>query len=250
MNKYFKYILLSIALFFIGSMRVEAANIKCTYNWTDSSGKTNTVTMNTKDNGQTWYRNTGLRTYYLDENVIDGLQYSVSSKEDCPEDNSINMSVQEYNNPNNDKIHYKKYTVDNATPTLRTGDDEKTYEGASKKEQALINAGGSSSSSVNAQQTGKTSCNSLFSGLDDEINKIFTGIKVVVPILVIVFSSLDFAKAIFGGSDDDLKKSQVKFAKRLIIAFIFFLLPTIMAFLMDLMNVIYNGGNFDCLIID
>ena len=103
---------------------------------------------------------------------------------------------------------------------------------------------------IKPQNPGTTSCQSLFAGLEDELKKIFNAIKIVVPILVIVFSSLDFAKAIFGGSDDDVKKSQIKFVKRLVVAFVFFLLPTLMAFAMGIMDVIYNGGNFDCLILN
>ena len=48
----------------------------------------------------------------------------------------------------------------------------------------------------------------------------------------------------------NVKKSQIKFVKRLVVAFVFFLLPTLMAFAMGIMDVIYNGGNFDCLILN
>lgn len=53
MNKYFKYILISITLFLIGSMKVEA-DIKCNYSWIDSDGQKNTITMRTKNNGESF----------------------------------------------------------------------------------------------------------------------------------------------------------------------------------------------------
>lgn len=247
MNKYFKYILLTISLFFVGSMKVEA-DIKCNYSWIDSNGQKNTITMRTKNNGESWYKDTGMTTYWKKENIIDGLSYPITSIAECPKDGEINLKKEEYSLKNRPEIVYDKYTVGDTPPTLHSNDDRTV--GKNKKEEALDRAQGGNSVPINPQNPGTTSCQSLFAGLEDELKKIFNAIKIVVPILVIVFSSLDFAKAIFGGSDDDVKKSQIKFVKRLVVAFVFFLLPTLMAFAMGIMDVIYNGGNFDCLILN
>ena len=95
MNKYFKYILLTISLFLIGSMKVEA-DIKCNYSWIDSDGQKNTITMRTKNNGESWYKDTGMTTYWNKENIIDGLSYPITSTAECPKDGEINLKKEKY----------------------------------------------------------------------------------------------------------------------------------------------------------
>ncbi len=56
--------------------------------------------------------------------------------------------------------------------------------------------------------------------------------KYIVPALIIVLSILDFIKAMASQSDDEMKKAQGKFIKRLIIAILLFLLPLIINFLL------------------
>jgi len=111
-------------------------------------------------------------------------------------------------------------------------------------------SGGSSGNtdSMTVITPSKTSCTDLFEGVSDILQEIFDAFKIVVPILVIGLSSVDFAKAIFGGNDDENKKAQGKFAKRLILAFIFFLLPTLLEFIMAIMNAAYNGS-WNCTVI-
>lgn len=264
MNKYFKYILLSVALLFIGSMNVEAGVIaggnRVTCDYVTDSGKK--IYLATEDGGKTWYADTSLAGLGFKLNpfslaksefdVIDGLS---TNSADCTElqKKDIKENDQQFGwDPNDLKTRRPDYYIgDNkAENQEQYTKQQKEANKASLKEQALKNAQGGNDTPMSPSGTGETTCQSLFAGLEDELKKIFNAIKIVVPILVIVFSSLDFAKAIFGGSDDDVKKSQVKFAKRLVVAFVFFLLPTLMAFAMEIMNVIYNDGNFDCLILN
>lgn len=56
--------------------------------------------------------------------------------------------------------------------------------------------------------------------------------KYIVPAFIIIFSILDFIKAIAAQNDDDMKKAQGKFVKRLIVAVLLFLLPLIINFLL------------------
>lgn len=51
--------------------------------------------------------------------------------------------------------------------------------------------------------------------------------KYILPALVIILTMLDFIKAIAAQNDDDMKKAQGKFVKRLIVAALLFLLPLI-----------------------
>lgn len=57
--------------------------------------------------------------------------------------------------------------------------------------------------------------------------------KYIAPALIIVFTMLDFIKAIASQNDDDMQKAQSKFVKRLIVAAILFLLPLIINFILQ-----------------
>lgn len=64
-------------------------------------------------------------------------------------------------------------------------------------------------------------------------------LKVGVPILLIVFGTLDFARAIFSFDEGEMKKAQTKFIKRVIIAVAFFLIPTFLGVILDIANKIW-----------
>lgn len=64
--------------------------------------------------------------------------------------------------------------------------------------------------------------------------------KYIAPVLVIILSILDFIKAIAAQNDDDMKKAQGKFVKRLIVAALLFLLPLIINFMLKTFGV-YNS---------
>lgn len=87
---------------------------------------------------------------------------------------------------------------------------------------------------------GALSCEEL---LGDEligyIQQIVNIIKIVVPILLIVFGTIDFGKAIFVNDDGEMKKSQTKFIKRLIIAVAFFLVPTLLTLILNIAHNIW-----------
>ena len=61
-------------------------------------------------------------------------------------------------------------------------------------------------------------------------------IKLVVPIIVIGLGVIDIAKAIFTSNDDEIKKAQKTFFKRLIIAVIIFFSPILVNFIIDITN--------------
>lgn len=65
--------------------------------------------------------------------------------------------------------------------------------------------------------------------------------KYIAPVLVIILSILDFIKAIAAQNDDDMKKAQGKFVKRLIVAALLFLLPLIINFMLKTFG-LYNSA--------
>ena len=65
------------------------------------------------------------------------------------------------------------------------------------------------------------------------IHLIYVAIKIVVPILLVIFGSIDLGKAITAGKEDEIKKAQSSFIKKLIVAVLVFLVMTIVQFVFD-----------------
>ena len=73
------------------------------------------------------------------------------------------------------------------------------------------------------------------------------GIKVVVPIILIVVGMLDLAKAVTEKNEDNIKKAQQALIKKAIAAVIVFLIVTIVALLMNLIGNKYYGKCMTCI---
>ena len=78
------------------------------------------------------------------------------------------------------------------------------------------------------------------------INEILQYPKIIVPILVIGLGTLDLVKAVIAGKEDDMRKAQKTFVKRLLIGVAFFLLPVLINIIMWLANVVWNGAYTTC----
>lgn len=82
-------------------------------------------------------------------------------------------------------------------------------------------------------------CDSLFGDKNDDsslawlIDRFFLYTKIIVPILVLLLSIVDFIKCIIINHDDDMKKAQKKLITRIILALAFFLIPSILSLLLD-----------------
>jgi len=72
------------------------------------------------------------------------------------------------------------------------------------------------------------------------VSNIMKWIKYILPVIVIVMGILDFIKAIGADKEDEMKKAQSKFIKRLIAAALVFLVPLIIEFALDKMGFGYN----------
>ena len=70
--------------------------------------------------------------------------------------------------------------------------------------------------------------------------------KYLIPVIVIVLGILDFIKAIAADKDDEMKKAQGRFVKRLIAAALIFIIPFIIEFVLGKLGFDSNG----CGIID
>lgn len=61
--------------------------------------------------------------------------------------------------------------------------------------------------------------------------------RYIVPIIVIVTSTMEYISAIGAAEDDAMKKAGNRFSKRLLIMIVFFILPSILQFLFNIFNI-------------
>ena len=75
------------------------------------------------------------------------------------------------------------------------------------------------------------------------VHTIYTIIKVAVPLLLILMGMLDLGKAVISQKEDDIKKQQGLFVKRLIAAALVFF---VFAIVQLLVNVVGEKGIMNC----
>lgn len=86
-------------------------------------------------------------------------------------------------------------------------------------------------------------CEGLLGDPDNEdsvawfIVKILNYLRLLGPLMVLVLSSLDFAKAILTSDDESLKKAQSNLITRLILAALLFVLPTLIEVILDIFGI-------------
>ncbi len=65
-------------------------------------------------------------------------------------------------------------------------------------------------------------------------NNVFKIIYITIPIILLVFTTFDFAKVVFMDSKDAIGKAFQRFSKRALAAIMIFLVPTILIFLIEI----------------
>lgn len=90
------------------------------------------------------------------------------------------------------------------------------------------------------EEVGESSCKDILGEKGIGILKtIKTLLQVAIPILLLVLGSLDFGTAIFAGDENEMKKSQQKFVKRVIFSVVIFLIPPILGVVLDMAHQIW-----------
>ena len=92
-----------------------------------------------------------------------------------------------------------------------------------------------------------TDCSQLISDdLREILNKYFLAFRILVPLAVLALGIIDFAKAVFASKEDDMKKTQQTFIKRLIVAVAIFFIPTFVNLLLDVANTVWGWNAGTC----
>lgn len=89
---------------------------------------------------------------------------------------------------------------------------------------------------INTLATVGEACKEIPPAVFNIVSMIIMLIQVVVPILLIIWGMIDFAKAVIGGDEDKIKAGQKVFIKRLIAAVVVFLVVTIVKLLVSLVG--------------
>lgn len=88
---------------------------------------------------------------------------------------------------------------------------------------------------------------SLLGNVNDEdtvawlLQEIFNYIKILGPLLVVVLSSVEFAKVIIQSDDEAMAKAQKKLITRIILAACLFFIPTLVSAVLDLFGITSNA---------
>ena len=91
-------------------------------------------------------------------------------------------------------------------------------------------------------------CNALFGSGEESLRELINDVlkypKIIVPILLILLGTLDFAKAVIASKEDEMKKAQSTFIKRVIAAVGVFFVPVIVDLLMTLADMVWIGTGY------
>lgn len=79
-------------------------------------------------------------------------------------------------------------------------------------------------------------CSVLSEAQNAFLQKIFTWIRIIVPILLVVLIIKDFAVAAMSGEEKEMKSAQQTAIKRLIVGVVIMLVPTIVNIILDLIG--------------
>lgn len=66
-------------------------------------------------------------------------------------------------------------------------------------------------------------------------------VRIIVPILVILLGSLDLAKAVIASKEDEMKKAQTTFIKRIILGVVVFFVPVLVDIIMQFSDIVWEG---------
>lgn len=82
-------------------------------------------------------------------------------------------------------------------------------------------------------------------GIISVINKIMDLVKIVVPILLIVFGIVDFSKIVFSGKEDEISKSGKRFFMRIVAAILVYFSPILVNLILTIANEVWSFINPD-----
>ncbi len=86
-------------------------------------------------------------------------------------------------------------------------------------------------------------CSGVLGNVDDEdsvawlLQTILNFIRIIGPVIVVILSSIDFAKVIVTSDDDAMSKTKKKLMQRLILIFLLFFVPTLASVALNIFGI-------------
>lgn len=158
-------------------------------------------------------------TIYIDYNTLSATTslevYDISSSADCEDYENV------YND-NRGKYSVVEGTRGCAAYNLVTDTEE---------EVPKVPTGGGGFEDV--EFTPDTFCTGAVLGTFTTIGWVFFFLKIIIPIILIVFGSIDLGKAVVSSKDDEIKKSAKTLVIRVIAGIIIFFIPTVLNFIVE-----------------
>ena len=99
-------------------------------------------------------------------------------------------------------------------------------------------------------------CNTLLGSVNDDgqngkpmsvrymTNTALNYVKIIVPILIIVLGIIDLGKAVLASKEDEMRKAQSTFVKRVLIGVLVFFVPLIVGLVMDMAEIVWDGQGY------
>ncbi|MBQ9011586.1 MAG: hypothetical protein IJ093_02945 [Bacilli bacterium] len=81
------------------------------------------------------------------------------------------------------------------------------------------------------------------SGVAGLIHLVILILQIAVPIMLVIWGMLDFAKATIGGDEDKIKSGQKIFIKRLVAAILVFLVVTVVQLVITAVGTAFSDSN-------
>lgn len=143
-----------------------------------------------------------------------------------------------------------------ASPTLQDAQNVEAYlkeenknKNAFKYEYYVLNKTNDNKNQMIDSVSTETTCEVLFKGdLGEFLGEIFSFIRYTVPVLILGLGVIDFIKGIAAQNQDEIKKAAIRFAQRIAIGIIIFLLPTLIDLILGIAGFGLNDGKcFDWL---
>ena len=242
MNKYFNnkfsLIIISLLLFFSFNISVKAKNVyECQYDASSTGSLKLMVTQNEDGKRAYYYYNSKGKWVKIKGNKVK-IEGSKDISGSCP-----NMRIFKVDGVA--KLgQYKKYnhvihwgcnvgTEANCYTSSNSNNSKKGKENVSDVYDV--------NSNLISDTTNNMTCEEILGDeLIKRIQEIVNIIRIMVPILLIVFGILDFGKAIFVNDDNEMKKAQTKFIKRLIFSIGFFLIPSLLQIILNIASQVWD----------
>lgn len=91
---------------------------------------------------------------------------------------------------------------------------------------------------ISASAADSTLCEGILipNAMFDLVSTIITGIKIVVPILLVIWGMIDFTKSVVAKKEEDIKKYQKAFISRVISALVVFLIVFVVQFAVNVVS--------------